>query len=429
MSIYPTWRYISNAKFFAESIFGHASKMGNWNYGSISSNFSGQITIRNILFTPKNHTQGFNIDSIVVTTTPMFLLKSSPEELSYVLPETLSLSVNAAILDRKSNDILEAIKQKNLWMMLVGYAGSFGCSKQKFTKFDDEILNRIVNKDQVYNIDLYFARQADGSLDLDLILDSENMFSSTWSSNLKSSYSEDEIVINELLVDKLYYSYLDNGFNLIRNNACKENYNSSFAAYRLSSAEHIQKFLRVNYSKELPKVLINWYQRVLASDTEFNTIITLDNKMYLSDVFNSSQIDLYENSVIEISTSQNAYIPVALKEIDYTKIDTTALISENVIKQEQQQAELEKLNEEKKRANQNKTIVTRIGSNNRRMIKVSELSSVLKKRIRIKTIWGRPINGVLKEIDKGMITLDSQFKTGKSILTIPIDKISSVELL
>jgi small nuclear ribonucleoprotein (snRNP)-like protein len=63
------------------------------------------------------------------------------------------------------------------------------------------------------------------------------------------------------------------------------------------------------------------------------------------------------------------------------------------------------------------------------MIKVSELSSVLKKRIRIKTIWGRPINGVLKEIDKGMITLDSQFKTGKSILTIPIDKISSVELL
>lgn len=429
ISAYPVWRYISNAKIFAQSAFGHVSKMGDWTYGSITSNFSGKITIRDVSFTPNNHKQGFDISSVVISTTPMFLLKSNPEKLSYILPETLSLSMNGASLNRKSNDIYRSFQQNSLWKILLGYAGSFGCSKESYTTFEDEIWKNIISQDQIYNADLYFSRQPLGGLDLDLILDAENLFSSTWSSNLKSSYSENEIVPNELLVNKLYYSYLDNGFNLTRNNACIENYNSSFAAYRLSSAEHIQRFLRVNYSKELPSTLINWYQRTLAPDTEFNSIITLDKQTYISDFYRTSQIDLFENSTVEISNSQNEYIPLTLKEIDFTKIDTSLLISENIKKQEISEFNKAKNTAKPETKYKSKTIVTRVGSNNKRMIKVSDLSSVIEKRIRIKTIRGRPINGKLKSINNGMISLDSIFKTGTSTITIPIDKISSVELL
>ena len=427
LSIYPIYRYVSNAKLFADAMFGHVSKMGNWTHGSIHSSFGGKITIRNINFTPKNHTQGFEIESIVISTEPMFLLKSTPSELSYILPETLSISVNAASLNNKSNDIIESYQQNNMWMMLVGYAGSFGCTRENYTSFDDAIWSKIVNNDQIYNVDFFFSRQGNGGLDVDLILDAENMFSSTWSSTLKSSYNEDQIVIDELLVDKLFYSYLDNGFNLARNNACIENYKSSFAAYRLSSAEHVQKYLRVNYSKELPNALINWYQRVLAPDTEYNAIISLDKNMYISDLYYSDQVDILENSVVEISTTKNEYIPVSLKEIDYTKIDTELLISENIKKKKK--ADIEKNLAEKRDIRQHKTTVIKTGSSGTRNIALNNLQSVLNKRVRIKTIRGRPIKGILKELNQGLVTLNSNFKTGTSTITIPLDKISSVELL
>jgi len=427
LSIYPIYRYVTNAKSFAEAMFGHVSKMGNWTFSSINSNFDGKITIRNINFTPKNRAQGFDIGSIVIKTQPMFLLKSNPNELSYILPETLSISVNSASLNNKSNDIYESLKQKNLWMMLVGYAGSFGCNRENYTSFDDETWNKILQDDQVFNVDFYFSRQSNGGLDVDLILDAENMFSSTWSSTLKSSYNEDQIVIDELLVDKLYYSYLDNGFNLSRNNACIQNYKSSFAAYRLSSAEHVQKYLRVNYSKELPDTLINWYQRVLAPDTEYNAIISLGNKMYVSDFYNSNQIDILESSIVEISTTGNEYIPVNLKEIDYTKIDPDLLISENIKKKEK--ADIEKQLANKQKHSQMKTTVIRTGSSGTRVIDLNNLNSVINKRVRIKTIRGRPVKGVITNLSQGLLTLNSNFKTGTSTITIPIDKISSVELL
>lgn len=427
LSIYPMWRYFSNAELFADAIFGHVSKMGTWTHGSVSSGFDGKITIRNINYTPKNHTQGFAIDSIVISTTPMFLLKSNPVELAYILPETLSISVNSASLNNTSNDIFDSMKQNSLWMMLVGYAGSFGCTREHYTTFEDATWNKIIKKDQLYNVDLYFSRQGNGSLDVDLILDAENMFSSTWSSNLKSSYNEDQIVIDELLIDKLYYSYLDNGFNLARNNACIENYKSSFAAYRLSSAEHVQKYMRVNYSKELPSNLINWYQRMLAPDTEYNSIINLNNRMYLSDFYSSNQLDLFEHSTVEISTTKNEYMPVILKEIDYTKIDTELLISENIKKQKR--VDLEKQLAEKRKNNQQKRTIIRTGSSNSRIIALDNLSSIINKRVRIKTIRGRPIKGRIRELNQGLVTLESNFKTGTSTITIPIDKISLVELL
>jgi len=427
LSIYPIYRYVSNAKFFAEAIFGHVSKMGNWTYGSVSTSFNGKITIRNINFTPRNYTQGVEIGSINISTEPMFLLKSNAADLAYILPDSLSISVNNVLLNSKSNDIVESFRERSLWMMLAGYAGSFGCSKDQFTSFDNETWSQILPTDQVFNADLYFSRQSDSSIDVDLILDAENMFSSTWSSNLKSSYNENQIVLDELLVDSLYYSYLDSGFNLARNNACIQNYKSSFAAYRLSSAEHLQKFLRINYAKELPSALINSYQRLLAPDTEFNMIITLDEKKYVSDVYHTAQLDLLENSVIEISTSKNEYLPITLKEIDYTKIDTDKLMAENIKKENQEK--LAQKNAKLKNLSLQKTTVVKTGGSDLRNIAVNNISSVINKRVRIKTIRGRPIIGTIKSLNNNLVTINSNFKTGTSTITIPVDKISSVELL
>jgi len=427
LSIYPAWRYFTNAKLFADAIFGHASNMGNWTYGTVSSGLGGNITIRNIAFTPNNHTQGFDIGSVVIKTEPMFLLKSNPSELAYLLPETLSLSVNSASLNHKSSDILDSLKQNSMWMILVGHAGSFGCSRDQYVTFDDTVWNKIIKNNQIYNVDLFFSKQEDGSLDADLILDAENLFSSTWSSNLKSSYNENQIVIDELLTDKLYYSYLDNGFNLARNNACIENYKSSFAAYRLSSAEHVQQFMRVNYSKEFPTSLINWYQRVLAPETDFNAIISIKDRMYLSDIAQINQLELYENSSVEVSSSNNEYLPVNLKEIDYTKIDTESLMSENIKKQEKADLEAQILKD--KNAEQQKTTVITTGARTNKRVQLRNLNSVINKRVRIKTIRGRPIKGILRDSQNGMVTLDSHFRFGTSTISISIDMISSVELL
>jgi len=427
LSIYPIWRYNNNAKFFAEAVLAHASMMGKWTHQSISNNLDGKITINNLTFKPNNHSQSFDISSMVITTSPMFILKSNAYELDYMLPESMSIAINSAILTRNSNDINQALKSNSMWMLIAGYAGSFGCIRESSISFDDTSWANILDKDQIFNVDLYYSRQFNGSLDVDLILDAENLFSSTWSSNLKSSYPDNQIIIDELLVDKLFYAYLDNGFNFKRNNACMKNYQSSFAKYRLSSAEHIQKYLREHFSKELPKTLINWYQRMLAPDVEYNAIITLNDRKYLNDVYRINQRDLYENSMVEISTAENEYLPITLTDIDYTSIDTEILKQENLRKKKK--ARLAKLEAEKKKNAKFKPTVFRTGTKVSRQISLADLSVALNKKVRIKTSRGRPITGYIVSIDNHLLVLDSTFKTGTSTITIPINKLSSVEIL
>lgn len=427
LSIYPIWRYTNNAKIFAQSVLGHASKLGEWTNGSISSNFDGKITVRNLTFKPNGFSQGFGIESVSISTDPMFLLKSSSSDLGFMLPESLSLSINGAILNSKSNDIIDSLQKNSLWMMMAGYAGSFGCNRETYKSFDDAAWQDLFSKETLFNIDLFYSRQANGSLDADLILDAENLFSTTWSSNLKSSYIDNQILIDELLVDKLYYSYLDNGFNLIRNNTCAKNYQSSFAAYRLSSSEHLQKFLRTHYAKELPQNLLSWYQRSLAPDAEYNATITLDNRKFIGDVYSSIQSNIYENATIEIANTGADYLPVKLKEIDFTNIDTELLKRENLKKIEQdKQAELERV---RLKNAKNQPAIYRTGVNKTRKISLNNLSSAVNSKVRLKTMQGRPIIGYLLNINNGFAEIETTYKTGKSTLTIPINRISSVELV
>ncbi|MBL4659838.1 MAG: hypothetical protein JKY19_05750 [Alcanivoracaceae bacterium] len=427
LSIYPVWRYFTNANTFAKAILEHASGLGNWSHRSISSNFDGEITINGLTFKPNNYEQTFEIDSLTIKTNPMFLLKSSALKLDYMLPESLSISINTVILGDNSDVILDALREDSMWMLMAGFAGSFGCDRESYTSFDKISWQQILDKDQVFNVDLYYSRQLNGSLDVDLILDAENLFSSTWSSNLKSSYNDDQIIFDELIVDKLYYHYLDNGFNLKRNNACMQNYKSSFAAYRLSSAEHVQQYLRSHFSKELPSVLINWYQRMLAPDVEYNAIITLNERKYLNDVYGIDQRDLYENSLVEVATTENDYLPIALKEIDFTNIDSELLRKENTKRQQREkQKQLDTKNQNK---NKNKPTIYTTGNKSSRKIPTNKLNTIIGKKIRIKTLRGRPIVGYLRNVTAKNISVETIFKTGRAKLIIDLDKIASVELM
>jgi hypothetical protein len=427
LSIYPLWRYYSHAKIFADALINHASGLGKWTKTSVHSDLDGTITIRNLKFVPLGYTQSFSIDSLKISTSPSFIFTSSAIDLSYDLPVSMSISINAATLNTQNGDFSNSMKSSSYWMLMAGYAGSFGCQKEIYTSFDDNTWKNIFSNDQLYNVDLFYSRQANGSLDVDLILDAENLFSTTWSSNLKSSYNDKQIVFDELIVDKLFYNYLDNGFNKKRNNACKENYNSSYAAYRISSAEHVQKYMRSYFTKELPTSLINLYQRMLEPDAEYNAMFTLTDRQYLSDLYRTEQRKFYENAAVEIATRSNNYIPVELTEIDFTVIDSELLKKEN-FKREKIIAQ-EILNNKKQKIDKTKPRIHTIGGKISKKIAVKNIQNAIDKKVRVKTIMGRPIIGRIRSIDSNIATIETRYKSGVAQLSIPLSKISSIELL
>ncbi len=424
---YPTWRYFHNANVFAKAMINHASRLGEWQYGSISTSLGGLITIRNLKFTPKNYKQSYEISSVNIEAKPLFLFKNSAKKLNTLLPEFLSVSVNGATLDSQASDIYDALQKRSLWMYLAGYAGSFGCNKDSYTVFPKESWQKLIEDDQSFNLDLFYSRQANGSVDVDLILTADDLFSSTWSSNLKVAYFENQLILEDLVVDKLYYTYLDNGFNLKRNTICAQNYGGSYAKYRLSSAEHLQQYLRTYYSKQLPEDLSQRYQRMLEPDIEFNAIITLDERKYVSDFVQQEQIDLYENSQLEVSTSNSDYFTANLVDIDYTKIDSERLKSE-ILERERVERE-RKLKEQKTIKSYLKAVVFKTGKSKSRAISIQNLSSVLNKKLRVKTKRGRPIIGYLRNVDAKAITIESLFKNGKAKMILKKKQIASVELM
>jgi hypothetical protein len=210
LSIYPAWRYTSNAKVLVSSLLEKTAPLGEWSYGSISSNFSGEITVSNLFFNPSSYDQGFEIGSMKITTDPQFILKHNKIELGYLLPDTISLALNEINFNSKSDDLFTYFKEKNYWMPIAGFAGSFGCDKTTFDKFKQKDVDQIILPNQMFNLDMYYSRLPNGTIDFDLIIDAEEMFSTTWSSNLESSYQDERIIPEELLVTELFYSYLDN---------------------------------------------------------------------------------------------------------------------------------------------------------------------------------------------------------------------------
>ena len=427
LSIYPTWRYFSNAKIFANTVLNYASNLGQWTNSGISTSLNGKITVRNPVFTPNGYSQGMQADSMIITAQPMFLLKNSRSDLQDMLPENLTVAVNSIQLNDNADDLYQSLRQSALWKLQAGFAGSFGCSKEATTEYDTQSWEQIISTNQVYNFDLYYSRQNNGSIDTDITLDAENMFTSTWSGNLKSGFNDKQIVIRDLLVDKLYYYYLDYGFNKVKNKACSANYKGSYAAYRSKAENNIQEYLRTNYLKELPKEFLLWFHKSLQSDVEYNAIFEFAERQYLNKFFDMTQVDFLSQVKTEIGTTENDYMLVELAEVDYTKVDTERLKQELEQREEQKrQEELKRLAEEE---NKMKPIVHTIGGAKSTKVPLNNISTAIGKRVRIKTWRGRPVIGYLLSVENNLVELESIFRTGRARISVPLDKVSSVEIV
>lgn len=427
LSIYPAWRYTTNAKVLVASLLEKADPLGKWSYGSISSNFSGEIRVSDLFFNPVGYEQGFEIESMKITTDPKFILTHTKYELGYLLPETISLAMNNITLNSKSDDLYTNFKERNFWMVIAGFAGSFGCDKETFEKFKQKDIDQLIDHDQVFNLDLYYSRLQNGTIDFDLIIDAEELFSTTWSSNLGTGYIDERIIPEDLIVSKLFYAYLDNGFNQKRNDVCSKNYNSSFASYRLNAAKQLQQYLRVHYTKELPKIITTWYQRSLNPNAEYNAVIEFPERKYLSSVFMLDQAQFFTNTDVKISLTETEYEPVVLKGIDFTTIDQEQLMKEHMKKQDElKQLEIAKQKEIESR---NKPSIVKIGHKAASYVEIKNLKSAVGKRLRIKTQIGRPIKGVLVAVHQELIILNTAYKSGSAELSIPISKILSAEVI
>lgn len=429
LAAYPIYRYKTNAKVVANTLLSHSNALGKWSYGSIASDFSGNLTVRNLSFTPKGYEGGFDIDSLKIKTDRGFIFKHNSQELEYILPEKATLAFNAIALNSKSSDLYEQLKNNGLWYALIGYAGSFGCQRESMETFKNSDISNFFTAEQIFNLDIYYSRLPDSSLDVDVIIDAEELFSTSWSSNIESSYVDDRIMPEELLVKTLYYTYLDNGMNSKRNKVCADNYKGSVAAYRLSAAEHLQRFFRVNYAKELSPELINWYQKSLMPDAEYNAIVEFPDRRYITELFALPQKLFFTNVDAQVSLDAVDYQKVTLQEVDFTKIDQEELMNEHIKKQEElKRGERERKRQEEQKRNPK---VYKIGHSKQRMIGVSSLGSYVGKQLRLKMISGRPIIGELISINRetGMVVFKTSYKSGSAQLNLPLKKIISAELM
>ncbi len=425
LSIYPAWRYFNNAKVFAQALFDDASGLGSWTNRSINTTFNGEITVRGVYISPQGYTQGLEMDSIVIKTDPMFLLKNSADDLKYALPPSLTISMNHIVLNERSDDIEETLHNRNLWMLMLGFGGSFGCDTDSFTTFKYKDWHKIFSDKQIFNVDLFYTRLDDGTLDVDLTLDAEGLFSSTWSSNLKSGVMGQQIALEDLVVDKLYYSYLDNGFNLNRNNVCKRHHNNSLSHYKTAAVANIQEYLRIHTNKELSELLLEKYQRLLTPEVEFNAIITLKNRDYLSSIYQMSQERFLGNAFVEIANNSNDYLPITLKEIDVSKYAQEQLLKEQQKRQDLAKQKETQVIEQQKRKSLPKIYTT--GKKHSRKIPVASLSNYINRKVRIKTDRGRPVTGYITAVTATTITIETKFKTGNASLQLDTNRISSAE--
>ena len=140
-----------------------------------------------------------------------------------------------------------------------------------------------------------------------------------------------------------------------------------------------------------------------------------------------TQVDFLSQVKTEIGTTENDYMLVELAEVDYTKVDTERLKQELEQREEQKrQEELKRLAEEE---NKMKPVVHTIGGAKSTKVPLNNISSAIGKRVRIKTWRGRPVIGYLLSVENNLVELESIFRTGRARISVPLDKVSSVEIV
>jgi len=411
----PYWQIKHNSKFFADGVLSHLGDLGEWTNQSVDTALNGQVTLKNLSFRPTGYRQTIAIDSIQIQTDTKKLLFSGSQKLITHIPKHMTLSFrNVRVINSQSNDLQSAINRANYWPMATNYLGAYGCGEGSGPSFSDNQWAQIFNSAPNFDVEVSYSLVDNYHIDFNINIESPDNWFIAWSGTLTRPSDIDRISFNETIVDTLYYYHSDQGFNQKRNEVCAAANRNSYSAYRLNSAQELQKYLRVYASQEMPNILSNQYQRSLEQGVELNAIFKFKEPRYLFEVASMNQTEFYGHVDIEAAMGENDYQKLELTDIDFLDLDVDTLRAEMEAKQ-QQAARLEA--EANKPKELLKTIVTSIGKRNNE-VKINDWSQAVGQNIRVRTKRGRPIFGRLSAIDDKQLTIVSKYIRGDATITV-----------
>ena len=421
----PYWQIKKNSQFFAEGVLAHLGDLGEWTHQSVDTALNGQITLKQLTFRPTGYRQTIAIDSIQIHTDTKKLLFSGSQKLISHIPKHMTLSFrNARVINSQSDDLQSAINRANYWPVAASYLGAYGCGEGSGPSFSDDQWAQIFTTTPSFDIEVSYSLVDNYHIDFNINVENPSNWFIVWSGTLTRPSDIDRISFNETIVDTLYYYHSDQGFNKKRNEVCAAANRNSYSAYRLNSAEEIQKYLRVYASLEMPDLLSNQYQRSLEQDIELNAIFKFKEPKYLFEVASMNQTVFYQQVDIEAAMGENEYQKLELADIDFLDLDVDTLRAEMEAKQ-QQTALLEA--EANKPKELLKTITTRIGKTVNE-VKINDWSRAVGQNIKIRTKRGRPVFGRLLKIDNKQLTIVSKYISGDATITVSRKDVVSMSL-
>ncbi len=392
----------------------HLSHLGEWSQGEVSTSLNGEVTMRKVTFRPTGYRQSFNIDSIQVHTDMKKLLFSGTQHLISHMPNHMTLYINNARVGGGGNDLQQAINKANYWPMAANYLGAFGCGEGNGPNFSDQQWQAIFPTAPSFNIEINYSLVDDYHIDFNFNVDSPDSWYIAWSGTLTRPSDIERITFNDTIIDTLYYYQIDQGFNQKRNNMCAKANKDSFAAYRLKSAEEIQKYLRVYAGKEMPDFLSNQYQRALSENIELNAIFDLVEPKYIFELADMSQTDYYSQVNIEAALGENEYQKIELAEIDFLELDMDTLRAE----MEAKQKEAARLEAEANKPKELLKTITRSIGKSANETTISDWTQAVGQNIKVRTKRGRPIFGRLLDINDKQLTISSRYMRGDATITV-----------
>lgn len=423
----PWWRLKTQSEKFVETFFDKAASMGAWRYGDVNFSLSGDIRVSNVQLTPTGFTQGFRIRAVKMETNLWDLLLASELSLIQALPANLSINASGIQFFGSGNDLQESIVERDYWPAVVGYQGGFGCGDEFDRSFTYPQWQQMVNFNPVFDMEINYQNTGNYGLSFGIRLRARTLWQVNWSGTLELTDNNGEFTFQDALIERLYYTYQDVGFNTLRNQFCQRNHQDSFAAFRLHSSERLQQQLRVLLSQEMPQELSNWYQRSLFPDSEINAIFNLRDKQYVQRIFHGDQTEFLSRADIEVAIDENDYASLELEKINYLAMDPDLLKDQYEQKKKREEERLAALNQPKELI---KTVKTTIGKKNSpSYVNVKDWNDAVGSKVVVRTRRGRPIFGRLKQVENDKIIMTSKYITGTAEIAVERKNILSLNLL
>lgn len=424
------WQSNKRAAILVDNLAETASAAGKWSWSGISSDTDGKVSIRNVRFQPAGFRQGVDIDKIVLTLDPLFLLKASQNELRNFLPDHMNIELNGVRLQQNGpEDFQQALLDRSYWPAVVGYLGAPGCGEKSPWAFSMTQWKTMLQGEPVdYHLNFYYEHNGQGEIDFQADTEAENLWMTSWSGQMKSAVGQDEFAFEDLLLKDLFYYHQDNGFNERRNRVCADRYQGSFAAYRKNSAQTVQNLVRALAGKELPDKLLNWYQRTLLPEAEFFAEFHLPRTIYLDELFSMPQNEFLGQADIAMGLGESEPEPITLQAISYDKVDADTLVKAYRKQIRQQQQAREKAAEADKKAS--RTAPKRvIGGKLARYRAVDDIAQAVGRTVRVRTTRGRVIKGVVQKVTDNTAVIRVDYLTGSAEFNLPRKEIKTVEVL